>query len=87
MISRWSAERSSRESAESDIRADDSSGPSPSCSSFEKRDRAFSSVRSTAVRMRLLSSCRCRFRRSMYLNSLWAYMTPIDRHTEITIPR
>ena len=30
---------------------------------------------------------RCRFRRSMYLISLWAYMTPIDRHTETTIPR
>ena len=87
MISRWSAERSSRESTESDIRADDSSGPSPSCSSFEKRDRAFSSVRSTAVRMRLLSNCRWRLSLPMYLKSLWAYITPIDRQIEITIPR
>ena len=43
-------------SSPSDMRADESSGPSPSCSSFEKRERVFSSVRSTAVRMRRLSS-------------------------------
>ena len=87
MISRWSASCSSRERAVSDIRADESSGPRPSWSSFEKRDRAFSSVRSTAVRMRLLSSDRWRLSRSMYLKSLWAYITPIDRQIEITMPK
>ena len=87
MISFCSGLRSSRASAESDILAAESSGPSPSCSSFEKRERAFSSVRSTAVRMRLLSNCRWRLSLPMYLKSLWAYITPIDRQIEITIPR
>ena len=87
MISRCSGVRSSRARADSDILADESSGPSPSCSSLEKRDRAFSSVRSTAVRMRRFIVCRWRLRRSMYLNSLWAYITPIDRHAETTMPK
>ena len=68
--------------AESDILADESNGPRPSCSSFEKLARLFSSVRSTAVRMRLSVSWRWRFRRSIYTNSLWRNTMPTDMQND-----
>ena len=39
-------------SSPSDMRADESSGPRPSCSSLEKLSRSVSSVRSTVVSIR-----------------------------------
>ena len=74
------------ESAESDILADESSGPRPSCSSREKSARDRSSVRSTAVMSRFSSSRRLWFMRSMYLIRTFAKSSPTEKQNEMIMP-